>query len=645
MSLGGRYGRFWATLLAFIVWGTAVWLTLSRFQGYNAHSFDLGTMSQAIWNAGQGQPLIYTNAGVPISRLAIHVELIYFLLAPFYAILPLPMTLLVVQATLFVLGAIPVYRLASRRFLSQTAVFLLVAVYLFYPVAQTAVLFELHGDTLAMPLLLFALDALDRRAPRAYGFWLFLSLLCKFYVAIPVTVVGFVLWLKGDRRWGTATFLAGFVWIALVFGLIRPAFANAEIADPKVSFGGYLQFYFGKFRQIGATSLARLTNGMIVLLPALFLGRRAPRWLLVAASIILPVMISSGPGPSYAYKYHHYALAVPFLMMAIIDGAAQLFSTFSSSPRISAPPRNSASHSRPTAVAMTLFIVLVFNIVTVDGPLSPFFYNPLPGSAQGLSSSGYLIMPRDAFKDDWLARLVPDDTAVAANRQMALRLVNRETLYLNTPLYKSLDAVLPELDLVVADALYDFVLGNETYISEGVTADLAAIQLLLQQPDWQLQEAQDGLLLFGKDGSGLAQEIEMLPLAGERPYLAQFDDAIGLLDAVVEPMGGNRYRIMCEWTALRPLTDQSPLIAVSQPEGLEHARIVHLPTMALLPTTQWPTGQIVRETFEITLPDDARSGSYPLVVSWYDTNSLYAAETDARSRVGEPFQIGRLQVP
>ncbi len=34
----------------------------------------------------------------------------------------------------------------------------------FYPTALTSVLFDFHGDTLAMPLLLFALDALDQRA-------------------------------------------------------------------------------------------------------------------------------------------------------------------------------------------------------------------------------------------------------------------------------------------------------------------------------------------------------------------------------------------------------------------------------------------------------------------------------------------------
>jgi hypothetical protein len=64
-------------------------------------------------------------------------------------------------------------------------------------------------------------------------------------------------------------------------------------------------------------------------------------------------------------------------------------------------------------------------------------------------------------------------------------------------------------------------------------------------------------------------------------------------------------------------------------KGLEHARIVHLPTLA----------------FIFTLTDDTPPGEYPLSVGWYDTSSLYAAESDARSRIGDEVQLGVLTVP
>ncbi|NJN53472.1 MAG: DUF2079 domain-containing protein [Anaerolineae bacterium] len=79
------------------------------------------------------------------------------LLAPLVAVWPSPVSLLLFQALLYALGAIPLYRLAVRRLTHEGAALLLTAVYLLYPVGQTAVLFQFHGDTLAMPLLLLPL--------------------------------------------------------------------------------------------------------------------------------------------------------------------------------------------------------------------------------------------------------------------------------------------------------------------------------------------------------------------------------------------------------------------------------------------------------------------------------------------------------
>jgi hypothetical protein len=167
---------------------------------------------------------------------------------------------------------------------------------------------------------------------------------------------------------------------------------------------------------------------------------------------------------------------------------------------------------------------------------------------------------------------------------------------------------------------------------------------MLHEPNWHLQTAKDGLLLFAKGQGGFFQDIEQLTIKSQRSNLVQFEDAIGLRSAIVESVGGVRFRLQLDWVALRPLTDMAPLIAVSRPEGIANARIAHLPTLALLPTTEWSTDQIVRETFEFALPEETPPGEYPLYLGWYDSSNLYAAETDGRSRVGEEIQIGVLIV-
>jgi uncharacterized membrane protein len=97
------------------------WLSLRQLLGHNTRAFDLGAMAQAIWSVSRGLPLVFTTEGLPLSRLARHVELIYLAFAPLYAVVPTPATLLFLQAGLYALGAVPMYRFAKRKLGSAQA--------------------------------------------------------------------------------------------------------------------------------------------------------------------------------------------------------------------------------------------------------------------------------------------------------------------------------------------------------------------------------------------------------------------------------------------------------------------------------------------------------------------------------------------
>jgi hypothetical protein len=74
-------------------------------------------------------------------------------------------------------------------------------------------------------------------------------------------------------------------------------------------------------------------------------------------------------------------------------------------------------------------------------------------------------------------------------------------------------------------------------------------------------------------------------------------------------------------------------VAVSELAEVPDVRMVHLPTYALLPTTAWQPGQIIRETFEVELPADIEPGQYTWNVGWYNTAHSEAYATDERSRL------------
>lgn len=635
--------KSWLLLLAL---ATGVFLSLAilsfaRYRAYTYLNFDMARIRQALWNTMHGDPLLVTTKGMPLSRLSEHVEIVFLLISPAYYLFRSAAFLIVLQAALFGLGAIPVYRLARRRLHSSRVALVFAALYLFYPVAQTAVLSEIHGDTLAMPLLLFALEAGACRAWRAYTVWTALALACKVYVAIPVAAMGIVYFLSGERRAGLLTFLGAILWGAFAFLVVRDLFAPPEAATlAKADAAGYLDFYFGQIRQIASTWQLRLTHGMIATLPAVLLGLRAPQWLIAAGTIVGPVLISTGPGPVYSSQFHHYTLAVPFLLMAMIAGATRL-------KRVQQGVHSEPSRTIPwkRAVKITFAITILLNVLTVDNPLSPWFYLAPEGSGRGLSRMGYLSEDRDRLKDAWLARVVGPNERVAGDELLGQRLVNRQVLVSTNAEFASLEDALKPVDIVVVDALYDFSLGNEEIILDGgVTTEHDTIALLLSDGGWTLQKGRDGLVMFSRSRQGLEQAVSVFGMEQEPPLIERFDGLIGLVYADVSHVSGSRWRLTYEWTPLQELGGYAPLMAVTRIEGVPFSRIAHLPTIGLQPTTTWQRNTTIRETFEFDVPEGTAPGKYRLYVSWYRTDSIHSSQTDKRTRVGSEVMVGVLEV-
>lgn len=627
-------------LFMILVGGTVIFLGWQRYEGYNAASFDLGTISQAIWSGTQGQPLVHTRWGVPFSRLAEHVELFYLLIVPLYALWASPKLLIVVQGVLFIAGAWPLYQLALRRLGQPKWASRLVIAYLLYPVGLTAVLFEFHGDTLAMPLLLFALNALDQQKHRTYWVWLTLALSCKFYVAVPVFVMGFVwFWQETDIKklrksipnganstWQTLssaqktavyTMLIATLWGAITFFGIRSTLAPpSDVA--KNTAEGYLAYYFGSLSALRADWLNRVTTGLLVYMPVFILGSRAPHWLLVASSTALPVLLSTGPGPAYAYRFHHYALAVPFLLMAVIAGA-----------------KNVEDKRKQFGLNTLLLMVLLFGFALPDFPFSPTFYNPPFGSGYGMDVTGYVTTPRDNFKTDWLAQQIPPNAPIMADNLTALRLVNRPLLYLTTPQFSTFEQALQDVQWVAVDALYDLPItdGYTVYANE-VSREHGVIQQLLIDEAFQLMQMADGLMLFERTKTARLPHAVTIQIEESTPATepALFQ-GLWAEEHTIHPLNSQQVQFRFRWVAPTPI--EQPFFIVTHLEGFPQTRVVHFPLL----TVDWQKGNtIVEEQFTVDWPLD---GAIDMEANWvtavYNPTSPYAFFTDDRSRLSTPF--------
>jgi hypothetical protein len=453
--------------------------------------------------------------------------------------------------------------------------------------------------------------------------------------------MGGVIWLRGEKRAGQFIMLGGLVWGVVAYMVVRPFFAPDLTSDAvrvSATAGSYFDYYFGEFSQ----PLSRFANALVVYAPAvLFLGWRSPLWLLPATSIILPVLFSSGPGPSYDFRYHHYAIAIPFLMVAVVYGVEKIKSREGDQE----PGRPRWCYAWYRYTIYTLLVTAIISIAVVDTPLSPFFYLAPPGSGRGIDATGYGVTDRDHLRRDWLDKTIPEEAAVAADRLSALHLTNRRQLYLTHMLHATtLEELLPDLDYVVTDALFDYGLGvGDQLYDEGIATDWATIHLLMENPNFVLEESRDGLLRFGRSATGLSQLIDEISESTSN-YEFLFDDAIALAGVEISHLDGRLYSASYDWIALEPLEDYRNLIAVSRLEGVSNVRIVHLPTLAMMPTDQWPADTIIRESFKYTIPEDFPPGNYPLLVGWYKADHLLAADTDERSRVGPEYRVTIINV-
>lgn len=622
-----------AVMLALLIGLAAGWFSVGRYQAYHVTMYDLGNMAQPIWSVTQGQPLMVTSLDGNISRLAVHAELIYLALVPLYALWPDPRTLLIVQSVLFALGALPAYRLGWRASHNRWIARAVMLIYLIYPGTQSAILFDFHGDTLAMPLLLFALDALERRSWRAYGFWIVVALLCKVYVAIPVFVLGFVLLLTATtRRVGLWTIVGAAVYGGLVFFVIRSAFAPPETYASVGTSQGYVSFYFS---QEGGLNYAkeRLLYGLLLFLPVLPVLWPAPLKLLPGLAVALPALLSTGP-IAFDLRTHHFALLVPFLVWSFAGGTAILLQ------------RQYRYYKSPLAVALALLLTFSVSYVLLDLRIKWEVTSVDPPTDWSLRSE------RDYLRDRWLADKVPPDVPLAASNFLTTHLLNREFIYtlafygqVANPLEHFKD-IITRVDYAVADGLSDYT--SVLHGHKPISHDYKTIGILLEDQQYGLVNAQDGLLLFKREVSSserLSQHFALLAREDNSPLQAQFGDLIGLRSAEITPLGAERYQLRCDWLALQPLNENPNFVAVTRIKGIPHSRIAHLPTATLLPTSEWPTAQIIREEFEFEVPAGVPAGEYELLLGWYDTTSLEAWRTDEKSRVGQEIRLMTLTVP
>lgn len=312
-------------LLATVIFGLYAIMSIARYERLAQGSWDLGMFTEAIKEYANLHAPISDIRGPGFDLLGDHFHPVIALIAPLFRLFPSAITLLVVQALLFAVSAVPITRLAIRR-LGTGAGFALGIAYGLSWGLQSAADFDFHELVFAVPLLAFSLVALVDGRYRSAILWAIPLVLVKEDMGILVAGIGLLVALRGKKRWqglGLAAF--GLAESAIAILVIIPAF------NPNGKYGFWQQIgganptshpgvggaVSALWSQFFSQADVKFQTVFLLLLATAFLALGSPISLITVIPVALR-FISSNQN-YYGTSYHYDAPLMAILFVASID--------------------------------------------------------------------------------------------------------------------------------------------------------------------------------------------------------------------------------------------------------------------------------------------------------------------------------------
>jgi uncharacterized membrane protein len=418
--------------------------SISRWTTYLASGYDLGIFDQAVRAYSHFKAPVVALKGPGYNVLGDHFHPIIAVIAPLYWIWDSPVVLLVVQAALIAASVPVVYRFTRRRTAPGVA-FVISAAYGVGWAIQSMIDFDFHEIAFAVPILALAVDALDRRADRAFLGWSLLLLLVREDMGLLLVVLGVLRALVpsgGRRTWrtaapGLALIVLGVIGYELVTAVVIPHFAPGR------------RFAYWQYTELGS-DLPHALGNMIVhplrairlffspsdksislaylLVPFLLLPLRS-RYAWLALPLLAERYYNSRP-ELWTTHYHYSVLPWLLFTLAMVDGADRL----------------GVFRVRWRSQLLVAWLVIVPIWLTAFGQTAPSDLRRM------ITGAAWRTNAHTAAQRA-VVRAIPADTCVAVDDRLAP--------HLDAHNYTALaDFGFVRADFVALDLLYDSVGGN-----------------------------------------------------------------------------------------------------------------------------------------------------------------------------------------
>lgn len=398
----------------------SIW-TVAKVYSLCTSTYDFGLFAQMFYNMKEtGLPMTTLERDAWMSHFDIHVSPIYYLMLPFYMLVPIPATLQVLQAAVMASAAIPMWKIGKHHGLSGLQRTLLCALLMAYPAYCAGCSYDLHENCFLTPLLLWLFYGIDKKNTAITAVAAVLTLMVKEDAAVYVAVIALWLILKSLLRLKTAGkwgLIAGGAMLVVSLGWFFATTAYLASSGDGVMTYRYENFFFDDstslitvikavllnpmkavYECVDAEKLKYIGQTMIPLLGLPLLTRRYERFLLLIPYILLNLMSDYIYQHDIFFQYNFGSIA--FLMYLTAINLAEIKINWT----------RSAALTLAVLLSATCFYQEILPVATNFPKYVKYYKN-------------YYQVVQDALST------IPDDAPVVASGFYTTTLSQRETIY------------------------------------------------------------------------------------------------------------------------------------------------------------------------------------------------------------------------
>ncbi len=317
LYLGITVGLSAAFFLFVCVW------TVGRLYVFHTSTYDFGVFSQMFYYMNKtGLPMTTVERDGLLSHFAVHVSPIYYLLLPFYCLVPTPATLQVLQALVITSAVIPLWKIGKQHGLSELQRMLLCILLLLFPAFSGGTSYDIHENCFLTPLILWTLYGIDKRNTLLTAIAALLTLTVKEDAAVYIAVIALWLIVKTLLRRGEGArrdLLTGILMLAASVGWFL------LVTDYLATSGdGVMTYRYDNFMYESSSSLLTVVKAVLLSPMKGILECADAEKVKYLCLTLLPLLGL----PLITRRFERYILLIPYILVNLMSDYLYQYDVF-----------------------------------------------------------------------------------------------------------------------------------------------------------------------------------------------------------------------------------------------------------------------------------------------------------------------------